>query len=416
VILATTTLLVLGPLLTPATAQEAGDDTLSRLRAAHEARPDDPRAAVELGMLLYRRDNASREAQALLGAVAPRFPKQRDLQLALLDSYLAAGDSVATAAWLERLRPELETDDRFALDTTYCLLGRQRFPEARGEWSRVARRVQARLQDASGKNLSPEADRQLRLGVAEVIFMQGLLTARLGKKEEALQLLAQADGYGFPPLDSPLMMVAGDCLRELREYGLAADAYREVVEYAPESSEGRLRLGATLYLSGRLSEAREAIEALLHRAPDYPRANYQLGTILLEQNQPEEARAYVERELARDARCNRCMATLAHLAYLRRDDDACRAWLEKAQALDPDELETNLVAGMLAIRSGRYERAIQHLTRAVARAPDSLKARLQLATAYYRHGDQEKAREQREIYAELIRKEKARTLGVRGSQ
>jgi tetratricopeptide (TPR) repeat protein len=416
VILATTALLLLG-LSTPSAGQAAGgDDALSRLRAAHEARPDDPRAAVELGMALYRRDNASREAQALLGAVAARLPKQHDLQLALLDSYLAAGDSVATAAWLERLTPELEADERFALDTTYCLLGRRRFPEARTEWGRVAKRVQASLQAAAGRELSPEADRQLRLRVAEVVFIQGLLTARLGDREEALRLLTQADGYGFPPLDSPLMMVAGDCLRELQEYGLAADAYREYVERAPESSEGRLRLGATLYASGKLGEAREAIEELLRRAPDYPRAHYQLGVILLEQNRTEEARVNVERELARDESCSACMATLARLAYLRRDDDACETWLARARALDPDRVETNLVAGMLAIRSGRYEQAIRHLTRAVAGAPDSLKARLQLATAYYRHGDPVRAREQREIYAELLRKEKARTLGVRGSE
>jgi len=417
VILATAALLVLGTLPTPSAGQDAaGDDALSRLRAAHEARPDDPRAAVELGMLLYRRDNASREAQALLGAVAPRFPKQHDLQLALLDSYLAADDAVAAAAWLERLASELEADERFALDATYCLLGRRRFPEARTEWSRVARRVQSALQEAAGRELSPEADRQLRLRVAEVVFIQGLLTARLGDKEEALRLLTQADGYGFPPLDSPLMMVAGDCLRELKEYGLAADAYGQFVERAPENAEGRLRLGAALYASGKVGEARDAIEELLRRFPDYPRAHYQLGVILLEQNRTEEARAHVERELARDERCGACMATLARLAYLRRDDDACESWLARARALDPDQVETNLVAGMLAIRSGRYEQAIQYLTRAVAQAPDSLKARLQLATAYYRHGDPVKAREQREIYAELLRKEKARTLGVRGSE
>ena len=62
-------------------------------------------------------------------------------------------------------------------------------------------------------------------------------------KDEALRLLRQADGYGFPPLDSPLMLLAADCLYELQEPALAAQAYREVVKRAPPNAEARLRLG-----------------------------------------------------------------------------------------------------------------------------------------------------------------------------
>ena len=51
----------------------------------------------------------------------------------------------------------------------------------------------------------------------------------------------------------------------------------------------------------------------------------------------------------------------------------------------------------------------------VARAPGFATARYQLALAYQRAGDAEKAREQREIYDRLLAEEKARSLGVRGS-
>jgi len=393
-----------------------GEDVLSRLRTAHRARPDDPQVAMELGLRLYQLDDASLEAQRLLEAASARFPKRRDVQLALLDSYLAAGDSAAAATLLARLEPELDSDERFALDTAYCLLGRRRFPEARTQWSRVAKRVQESLQRASGQALTPEADRALQRRVAEVLFIQGLLTARLGEKDEALRLLGQADGYGFPPLDSPLMMAAADCLNELQEHALATQAYAEVVRHTPENAEARLRLGASLYASGRLREAREELERVLRQDPDYPRANYYLGTVLFEQKKTDEAQACLERELARDARCVRCMARLAHIAYLRGDDPGCESWLEKAVALDPANLEANLVSGMLALRSGRYDRAIQELTRAVERSPGSTKARYQLALAYQRSGNAEKAREQLEVYNHLVEEEKARTIGVRGTE
>jgi tetratricopeptide (TPR) repeat protein len=411
-------LLALSLPLSAAAPSQVGtnDDALARLRAAHRARPEDPQAAMALGLLLYQRDNASSEAQRLLASAAPRFPERRDVQLALLDSYLAAGDSAAASALLDRLEPELDGDERFALDTTYCLLGRRRFPEARTQWSRVAARVQESMNAASGRPLSPEADRELKRRVGEVLFVQGLLTARLGEKDDALELLGQADGLGFPPLDSPLMMVAADCLYELDEPALATQAYREVVKHAPKNAEARLRLGVSLYSSGKLGDARRELEQVLRQDPDHRRANYHLGAVLFEQKQTGEAKRRLERELARDPRCVPCLAKLAHLAYLEGDARGCRSWLEKATALEPDDLETNLVSGMLEIRVGQYDRAIRHLTRVVERRPDSIRGQYQLAVAYQRSGNADKARAHREIYDRLIQEEKARTIGVRGAE
>jgi Flp pilus assembly protein TadD len=399
-----------------ATPKGAALDDLSRLRSAHRAHPDDPAVARELGLLLYQRDNASPEARRLLETASARFPERRDVQLALLDSYLAVQDQAAAAALLERLEPRLDADERFALDTAYCLLGRRRFPEARDQWSRVARRVQEALQRASSANLTPAEDEELKRRVAEVMFIQGLLTARLGDKEEALRLLEQADGFGFPPLDSPLMMAAADCLQELREHALAAQAYREVVKHAPKNAEARLRLGATLYASGKTRDAAQELEQVLRQDPDHQRANYLLGAVLLEQKRTEEAQARFKRELALDESCAPCMSKLAHIAYLEGDDDACASWLARARALDPEDLEASLVSGMLDARAGRYDEAIRHLSLVVERSPDSPQARYQLALAYQRSGDAGKAREHLEVYERLIREQKARTIGVRGTE
>ena len=192
------------------------------------------------------------------------------------------------------------------------------------------------------------------------MFVQGLLTARLGEKAEALRLLRQADGYGFPPLDSPLMALAADCLFELQEYGLATQAYREIVKSVAAERRGPAaagRLAATRPASSpppRRSSSRRCARRPRCRTPTTT-----LGAVLFEQKRVDEARTHLERELAADPRCVGCMAKLAHLAYLKGDDRQCESWLAKAAALDPDDLETNLVYGMLANRAGRYDQAIQ---------------------------------------------------------
>jgi tetratricopeptide (TPR) repeat protein len=338
-----------------------------------------------------------------------------DADLARLDAYLASGDSAAAAALLHQLEPALNEDERFALDTIYCLIGRRAFPEARDQWNRIGRRIQEGLRAASGKALGPAAEKDLKTRVAEAWFVQGLLTARLGEKEEAIRLLRNADGYGFPPLDSPLMLLAADSLYELQEYGLAIQAYREFLKRSPQNVEARLRMGASLFSSGQSGAAEKELDQVLRQAPNQPLANYFLGATLLEEKRPDESKAHLERELALDPRCLACMAKLARIAYLKGDDRECGSWIEKATALSPDDLETNLVAGMLEIRTGRYDLAIRRLSRAVEQAPGDIAARYQLALAYQRSGNAEKAREHQQVYDRLIQEQKARTLGVRGA-
>jgi Flp pilus assembly protein TadD len=345
---------------------------------------------------------------------AARSLEQHAAQLSELESDLAAGNSTAVAALLGRLEPELDRDERFALDVAYRLIQHRLFPEAAAQWNRTAKRVQASVQASSGQTLSPAADRELKRRVAEVVFVQGLLTARLGEKAEALRLLKQADGLGFPPLDSPLMALAAACLLELKEYGLATQAYREIVKSSPQNAEARLRLGVSLYSSGQLVPAEKELEQALRQAPSLPHAHYYLGAVLFEQKRVEGARSHLERELAADPRCDGCMVKLAHLAYLKGDDRQCESWLAKAAALDPDDLETNLVHGMLANRAGRYDQAILYLTKVVGASPGSMKAQYQLGIAYQRSGNADKAREHQEIYNKLVQEEKARTIGVRG--
>jgi Flp pilus assembly protein TadD len=351
---------------------------------------------------------------AIPGSSEP--PRKHDADLKGLDASLAGADTAAAEALLRRLQPELDADPRFALDAIYVLLGRRRFSEAKEQWNRLAPRLQESLRSPSGAAPSPAAEKGQQRRVAEALFVQGLLTVRAGPKAEALRLLQQADGYGFPPLDSPLMLLAAEGLSDLQEHALAAQAYREVLKHAPQNAEARLRLGVSLYASGQLAPAEKELRLLLRRAPDYPKANYTLGAVLFEQKRSDEAQAQLRRGLALDARCVGCMAKLAHVAYLEGDDRQCESWLGRAAALDSGDVETNLVFGMLENRTGRYDLAIQHLSLVIERSPDDTQAQYQLALAYQRSGSLEKARERMEIYNQLIQTQKARTIGVRGSK
>lgn len=331
--------------------------------------------------------------------------------LGALDAALARNDDDAASAWLREHSSRL-ADDRFALDAIYVLLGRRRFAEARDQWNALIPRLRVALARPAADGGEPA--RRRRVGEAQ--FVQGLLAARFGTRDEALGLLRDADGNGFPPLESPLMGLAADTLLELDEPTLAAQAYAAFLERVPGAAEARVRRAAALYAAGRLAEADGELQRALQAAPPPAGGDYWMGVVRLEQRRMDEASAHLERELRRDPQCAGCLATLAHAAYLAGDDRRCEDLLGRAAAIDPDNLDANLVYGMLYNRTGRADRAIAHLARVVEKAPRHARAQYQLAQAYQRAGDAERAREHREAYERLVREQKARSVGVRGSE
>ena len=337
-------------------------------------------------------------------------PLGQHKELTRLDALLASGDAAAADALLEAMAPQLAKDDRLAFDTIYVLVSRDRMPDARVQWNALAPRVQKRL-EAVGASPS-DNDRRL---LGEAMFTQGLLTARGGDKAEALRLLQQADGLGFPPLDSPLMLLAAGALVEVQAYDLAVSAYREVLKAQPTNLAARAALGAALFSSGRMVDAQKELEGVIAGAPKTPRVNYTLGAVMFHLKDYDRATTYLERELAIDPRCAPCLSTLSHIAYLKGDEALCQAWLDKAKALDPSSVEVQFVTGALALRQERYEVAIAQLLEVVARVPDYATARFQLATAYRRAGQMDKAREQLEAYQRLLDEQKKRETGVRGT-
>jgi tetratricopeptide (TPR) repeat protein len=331
---------------------------------------------------------------------------------AALDARLAAGDGAAADAWLSSNAAALATDDRLAFDTIYVLVRRGASDRARATWNQLAARLADQLKaTAAAGPAASQADQQR---LAEALFAQALLVARDGDREGALRLLGQADAHGFPPLESPLMLLAADTLRGLNEHALAVNAYREYLQRAPADVAARLGLATSLYASRKFDLARVELDDVTRRAPGAAGAQYLLGSVLVELGDYEAARTHLARELAADPTCVGCLSRLAHLAYLEGREAECDSLLAKASALDPADVETRMIAGLLAFRRERYDAAIEHLAFVVERSPGYMAARYQLAMAYRRVGNAQKAAEQLEAYQQLLREQKAREIGIRG--
>lgn len=369
------------------------------------------RAALLACALLLTSGAGGATMQAAAQAQRARAPGTHP-EAARLDALLAADETASVGAWLASHEAALSKDDRLAFDTIYVLVRRGRLDEARAQWNTLATRLAEGLRTAATAGSSASAADQRRLG--EALFAQAVLLGRGGERDEALRLLRQADGYGFPPLDSPLMVLAADTLRELGEHALAANAYREYLRRSPADVTARLALATSLYASRKFDDARVELEDVARRAPATAGAHYLLGAVLAELSQYEAARTHLTRELTTNPRCIGCLSRLAHVAYLEGKDAECAALLGRAAAIDPTDIETRMIEGLLAFRTGKYEAAVDHLSYVVERSPSYIAARYQLAMAYRRVGNNAKAAEQLAAYQRLLQEQKARDIGVRG--
>ncbi len=367
------------------------------LRQAAKADPTDPYTKLYLGLFLYEEDTKSLEAQQLLESVADRFADNPEVQVKLMDSYLAHGQKAKGLAQLRRLEPAASANEQLAFQLAYLLIRYGLTDAAREHTERIA----ARIAPEGGQ---PSATPDRRLG--EVRFLQGLVAAAQDRKANALASLQAADKQDFPPRDSYQMLILADALYQLQETRLASQAYQEYLKHHTEDVDARFRLGLTYYASGALDAAQAAFEQVRGANPQYPEVNYQLAEILFSKNNLDEAEQTLRAEMERDPGCGPCMAKLARIQHQRGETELAEKSLEAAREIAPDWAETHLVAGLLANRKGNYEEAIRELEIVAGKLPGFATAHLQLSIAYSRAGRAEKAKEHRDIYNRLIQEQK----------
>ncbi len=385
-------------------AYQAGDlmTAVKGLRDIHRRRPEDPEVRLYLGLILYEQNNACQEARGLLESVADRYAGNKELQVKLLDSYLAAGETSEALGRLQGLQETLDKDDRYAFQIIYLLVRYGLSDPALEQLNRVSARVSQAVKGLQESDRTSPANKPLIQKAGEVFFIRGLIAAGADRKAEAMELLQRADRHDFPPRDSYQMVILADCLARLKELKLAAQAYEEYLKHHPEDDAARMRMGDSYYALAWFEEARGCYEAVRKRNPGFPMADYSLGKVLLDLKETDEAERYIRDSLKSDPACARCIAKLAHIEYLRGHAEECAALLDKAAALDPEWTETHLVFGLLYNRLGKYDLAVRSLEKAIQGDPEYPTAHFQIALAYQRLGNAEKAREHREIYNRLL--------------
>lgn len=251
------------------------------------------------------------------------------------------------------------------------------------------------------------------------VFLAGVLQERLGRHDDARQLLeryvAAAPGVlpartalagtylrlnrpdraldtlgpvlGETQDDPTVLALTGDALLALGDAARAVSYYERAVRADPKSFALRANLAGSRLAAGEVGEAVADLEVAATLDPTGRRADTLRVLTLLRGGRHAEALA-AARALERKLPGSPVPFNLAGAVQAAdRDWEGAARSFERALALAPDNLPAVLNLAQLDLRAGRTAAARARLERSLRTAPDSVPLRLALAETYRAAGD-----------------------------
>jgi tetratricopeptide (TPR) repeat protein len=256
---------------------------------------------------------------------------------------------------------------------------RERFPEAAALLERAAR-VQPR-------------DFNTR-------YMLGTALLRTGAREEALRQWRAA--LAIQPDNARLMQVMsveynnGLYFAEACEVGQRSARLPGALEQAYLIA---IKACIDAQSPGAFALASEAVQ----RFPSSARANFELGFQLQRNGRRDEALPYLEKAIQLDAAYEEPLFFLGDLLLLDDRPAEAAALFRRALLIRPDYMPACISLGKALLAQRQPEEAVRALGRCVEAKPDHPQPHLLLSQAWYRLGDEGRAREEKDLSLRLRR-------------
>lgn len=213
-----------------------------------------------------------------------------------------------------------------------------------------------------------------------------------GRTDEALSLLMRL--AGARPESSEVALWLGHAFKQSGDPAAATRQYLRAVQLDETNAGALISLGDMHVESGDLRRALDYYELAIEAAPEFPLGYRKAAGIEIQLVLHADAIAHLRRyvELRPGDIVARSMMGIEQ--YLDEDIDGAVATLEAALAIDPDSARVHFGLGMaLADRAAEYDRALDHLSRAVKDEPENAMALYLIGKIHASRGDLEAARE-----------------------
>jgi Tfp pilus assembly protein PilF len=219
-----------------------------------------------------------------------------------------------------------------------------------------------------------------------------------GQVVEALQNLKAIERQ-YP--DAPEAKLAvGEIFQEL-----AALRAEQLQRVAPDSAAAHELLGKSLESRGRLTEALAEYRYALERGPAIPGLHFLVGNLEWKLRNFNAAEVELLNELKLNPHHAEANLRMGQILLAVQRDQPLRAvaYLREATADDKTLLEAHRELGKALRLAHKFQEALKELQFVAAQRPNDNLVHAQLAAVYKDMGDRERARQEIEIHARILR-------------
>ena len=263
-----------------------------------------------------------------------------------------------------------------------------------GQWlDRGRMQLRAAAYDTAHEDLSRAAD----MDPSNPEILEELVRAAggSGREQEAITLLDRLSST--IPAEPMLHIARSRLLASQGAIDSAVSAAERAVATAPASMPPREQLASLLTDAGDAARLAPIVRSMARDAPEHAATRYYAAALEFLRQDFASAAALGEQAVAADPADARAQNLLgAALASLGRFDAARNAFREAERAA-PQDARTQVNLGILDLRSGATEDAVQHFAAALALDPESTAALRGLADALERQGNVARSRRLRRL-------------------
>jgi tetratricopeptide (TPR) repeat protein len=231
---------------------------------------------------------------------------------------------------------------------------------------------------------------------------------RQGKVVGALQNL-EAIGRRYPD-DPEAKLAIGEVFQEL-----AALRAEQLQRVAPDSAAAHELLGKSLESRGKLTEASAEYRRALEKGPAIPGLHFLIGNLEWKLKNFNAAEPELLDELKLNPHHAKANLRMGQIVLATESDQPLRAvaYLKEATADDITSLEAHRELGKALRLSHKFQEALKELQFVAAQRPNDNLVHAQLAAVYKDMGDRDRARQEIEIHARILRQRREASQRMR---
>ncbi len=192
------------------------------------------------------------------------------------------------------------------------------------------------------------------------------------RTEEALATLEQARKKHPRFLEGRALET--QILMNLGDFEQAAVIARALVRDAPERASAHVAYGRVLAASGRVSESIDMLVAAARRLPHAVSLRYELARTLLADSQYDRAKAEAATVLELDKRHLGAMELMSRAEIAQGDEAAATRWATELMKIAPDQANSHLLQGDVALARKQYQAAAAAYAKAGTLSSDATAA------------------------------------------